>query len=174
MVAARADGLQLQGLSVTPHLQSKEMRYRREPDFSLGARVELFLRNPGNADLRFAPDAEIRLRGKSPDELLAADEWAWHDFPSAWTNAPLVLPPGTLTVWSFNGKRAPWGAGQARRSASAAGRSNSTLPSRTRGYRRSRSWAARRTRSRTRSSSISPIKPQGHCAWRAAISGCRR
>jgi hypothetical protein len=111
MVAARADGLQLQGLSVTPHMQSKEMRYRREPDFSLGARVELFLRNPGGADLRLLPDADIRLRGKSPDELLAADEWAWHDFPSAWSNAPLVLPPGALTVWSFNGKRAPWGAG---------------------------------------------------------------
>jgi hypothetical protein len=51
----------------------------------------------------------VRLRGKSPEALLAADEWAWHDFPSAWTNAPLTLAPGALTVWSFNGKRAPWG-----------------------------------------------------------------
>ena len=111
LVGARADGLQLQGLSVTPHLQSKEMRYRKEPDFSLGARVELFLCNTGSAVLRLAPEADIRLRGKSPEALLAADEWAWHDFPSAWTNRPLFLPPGALTVWTFNGKREPWGAG---------------------------------------------------------------
>ena len=111
LTAAGASGLQLQGLAVTPHLQSKEMRYRREPDFSLGARVELFLCNSGSTELRLAPDADIRLRDKSPDDLIAADEWAWHDFPSAWTNAPLVLPPGALTVWSFNGKRAPWGVG---------------------------------------------------------------
>jgi len=111
LTAAGAGVLQLQGLTVTPHLQSKEMRYRREPDFSLGARVELFLCNSGSTELHLAPDADIRLRDKSPDDLLAADEWAWHDFPSAWTNAPLVLPPGALTVWSFNGKRAPWGVG---------------------------------------------------------------
>ena len=111
LVAGGVNQLQLQGLTVTPHVQSREMRYRREPDFSLGARVELFLCNAGSAELQLPPDAAIQLRGKSPDELLAADEWAWHDFPSAWSNLPLVLPSGALTVWSFNGKRAPWGAG---------------------------------------------------------------
>jgi hypothetical protein len=108
---AAATLLDLAGLSVTPHVQSQELRYRREPDFSLGARVELFLRQPGPRELHLPPDAAIRLRGQSPDALVAADEWAWHDFPSAWSNAPLVLPPGALTVWSFNGKRALWGAG---------------------------------------------------------------
>ena len=103
--------LNLTGVSVIPHVQSTEMRYRRAPDFSLGARVQLFVRNSSGAELRSAPDRTIRLRGKTPDELLAADEWAWHDFPSAWTNEPLALPPGALTVWSFNGKRAPWGVG---------------------------------------------------------------
>ena len=85
------------------------MRYRQAADFSLGARVELFLRNASEQPLVFPPSAEVRLRGRSPEALLAADEWAWHDFPGAWTNAPLTLPPGALTVWSFNGKRAPWG-----------------------------------------------------------------
>lgn len=103
--------VELTGINVVPHLQSTEMRYRREPDFSLGARVELFVRNSGDKELRLAPDAAIRLRGQSPDELLAANEWSWHDFPSAWTNQPLSLPPGALTVWSFNGRRAPWGVG---------------------------------------------------------------
>jgi hypothetical protein len=41
--------------------------------------------------------------------LLQTDEWAWHDLPSAWDGEPLRLPPGALTVWSWNGKRAPWG-----------------------------------------------------------------
>jgi len=109
--SAALAGLVLDGVTVTPHLQSTELRYRREADFSLGARVELFLVNQAAAAVRITPETPVRLRGKTPDALLAADEWAWHDFPSAWTNAPLFLPPGALTVWSFNGKRAPWGVG---------------------------------------------------------------
>ena len=108
---AVAAALALAGTAVIPHVQSTEMRYRREPDRSLGARVQLFLVNEGASALRITPETPVHLRGKTPDELLAAEEWAWHDFPSAWTNAPLELPPGALTVWSFNGKRAPWGAG---------------------------------------------------------------
>lgn len=103
--------LRLEGVTVTPHVQSTELRYRRETDRSLGARVQLFLRNDGPGEVRLDHDTPIRLRGKTPESLLAADEWAWHDFPDAWTNAPLSLPPGALTVWSFNGKRAPWGVG---------------------------------------------------------------
>jgi len=111
LTAGDLSRLQLQGLTVTPHVQSKEMRYRGDADFSLGARVEMFLGNTTTAEVHLPPDAPIRLRGKSPEELLAADEWAWHDFPSAWTSLPLTLPPGALTVWAFNGKRAPWGVG---------------------------------------------------------------
>ncbi len=109
--AAAVSPLELRGIAVIPHVQSTEMRYRREPDRSLGARVQLFLVNEGASALRITPETPVHLRGKTPDALLAAEEWAWHDFPSAWTNAPLELPPGALTVWSFNGKRSPWGAG---------------------------------------------------------------
>ena len=101
--------LELAGISVVPHLQSRDMRYRREPDFSLGARVQLFLRNAGNKPLFFPADIPLHLRGRTPEELLRGDEWSWHDLPSAWTNVPLTLPPGALTVWSWNGKRAGWG-----------------------------------------------------------------
>ena len=111
LIAGDASQLQLQGLTVTPHVQSRELRYRREADFSLGARVEMFLCNTGATEVHFPTEAPVRLRGKSPEELLAADEWAWHGFPSAWTNLPLVLPPGALTLWAFNGKRAAWGVG---------------------------------------------------------------
>ena len=97
LAADSSSQLELSGLSVIPHVQSREMRYRRELDFSLGARVQLFLRNAGTADLSLAPDKVIRLRGKSPEQLLTDDEWTWHDFPSAWSNAPLVLRPDSLS-----------------------------------------------------------------------------
>ena len=90
--------LELRGTSVIPHSQSTTLRYRREPDRSLGARVQLFLVNEGATSLSLPAATPLTLRGKTPDELLAGDEWAWHDFPSAYTNATLDLPPGALTV----------------------------------------------------------------------------
>jgi hypothetical protein len=105
----QADGLSIQGIHVVPHAQSKEMRYRREADFSLGARVEVFLRNESQETLVIPSTLDIRLRDRTPEELLQADEWAWHDLPSAWGGEPMRLPPEALTVWSWNGKRALWG-----------------------------------------------------------------
>ncbi|MBL9135099.1 MAG: hypothetical protein JNK85_04490 [Verrucomicrobiales bacterium] len=101
--------LSVEGVQVVPHLQSTEMRYRQKVDFSLGARVEIFLRNATGKEIVLPSTAEVRLRGRTPSELLQTDEWAWHDLPSAWDGEPLRLPPGAMTVWSWNGKRAPWG-----------------------------------------------------------------
>ena len=106
---AHADALSLEGAHVVPHVQSTEMQYRRKPDFSLGARVEVFLRNASAETITLPALTDIRLRGRTPEELLNADEWAWHDLPSAWGGDPLRLPAGAITVWSWNGKRAPWG-----------------------------------------------------------------
>jgi hypothetical protein len=106
---ARADALLVEGVHVVPHVQSSEMRYRQKTDFSLGARVEVFLRNTSPETLVIPATADIRLRGRTPEQLLQADEWAWHDLPSAWGVEPLRLPAGALTVWSWNGKRAAWG-----------------------------------------------------------------
>ena len=101
--------LSLEGMHVVPHVQSTEMRYRKSPDFSLGARVELFLRNTSTRTITIPASNEIRLRGSTPEDLLKNDEWAWHDLPSAWGSEPLQLPPGAMTVWSWNGKRSTWG-----------------------------------------------------------------
>ncbi|MBM3823260.1 MAG: hypothetical protein FJ404_10300 [Verrucomicrobia bacterium] len=109
MLSIHGEAWSLAGLHVVPHVQSTEMQYRRQPDFSLGARVEVFLRNDSRRTLVIPSSAEIRLRGRTPEELLQADEWAWHDLPSAWGGEPLHLPPGALTVWSWNGKRELWG-----------------------------------------------------------------
>ena len=108
-ILARAASLSLEGTHVVPHLQSKEMQYRKKPDFSLGARVEIFLRNTSHEEMVLPASTDIRLRENTPEELLRDDQWAWHDLPSAWGGEPLHLPPGALTVWSWNGKRADWG-----------------------------------------------------------------
>jgi len=105
---ARA-ALVVNGVHVVPHSQSTEMRYRKASDFSLGARVEVFLRNDSPEPMLLPANTDVRLRGRTPEELLQSDEWAWHDLPSAWGGEPLRLPPGAMTVWSWNGKRAPWG-----------------------------------------------------------------
>lgn len=104
-----AAGLFLEGTHVVPHVQSTEMRYRQKTDFSLGARVEVFLRNDSPNAIVLPSSCDVRVRGRTPSELLETDEWAWHDLPPAWADQPLRLPPGALTVWSWNGKRAPWG-----------------------------------------------------------------
>ena len=79
----RCETLCLEGVTVTPHLQSREMRYRQTADFSLGARTQLFIRNMSDSSLVLGPDIDIHLRGRTPQELLEADEWAWYDFPDA-------------------------------------------------------------------------------------------
>ncbi len=106
---ASGDELACEGVHVIPHVQSKEMRYRNDTDFSLGARVEIFLRNSSAETLTIPASTEIRLRGRTPEELLRSDQWAWHDLPSAWGDQPLQLPAGAMTVWSWNGKREDWG-----------------------------------------------------------------
>lgn len=103
-----ADELQVQGVHVVPHVQSTEMRFRREPDRSLGARVEIFLTNASTEPVTIPETADIQLRGQTPAALLEAKQWAWHDLPSAW-GTPISLPPGAMTVWSWNGARADWG-----------------------------------------------------------------
>ena len=73
------------------------MRYRRPRDTNLAARVQLFIKGPARP---------TRFDGHTPAELLATNEWAWHDLGTA-----VPAPEGALTVWSFNGRSSRWGAG---------------------------------------------------------------
>jgi hypothetical protein len=108
---SRCETLSLEGVTVTPHIQSYEMRYRKKTDYSLGARTQLFIQNVSESALSLKPDTDIHLRDRTPKELLDADEWAWYDFPDAWKDQPLTLAPKALTVWTFNGKHEQWGVG---------------------------------------------------------------
>jgi len=63
----RADTLLIEGVHVVPHQQSREMRYRQKTDFSIGARVELFLSNASEDTLVLPASVDVRLRGRTAE-----------------------------------------------------------------------------------------------------------
>ena len=97
------------GIVATPHQFSREMQWRRPPNSELASKIELFLRSTQVEDLELSPP--LRFDGKVPSQLLADDEWAWHDTPASWQTSQVALPPKCLTVWTINGKSAAWGVG---------------------------------------------------------------
>lgn len=111
--AVHGADLEIVGVTVTPHVMAPAMRYAKEPDPELSARVQLFVRNASEHALRLDAATPLLLRDRSPEKLLANGEWAWHDFPSAWPDRPLELAAGAMTVWNFNGRGSAWGAGTA-------------------------------------------------------------
>ena len=103
--------LSMDGVTVTPHMMVESMRYLREPEPATGARVQLFLRNDSPAEagpLVIDPSARVLFDGKTPADLLTQKAWAWHDTPAA-SGECISLPPGAMTVWTFNGRAAPFG-----------------------------------------------------------------
>ena len=114
--ATRADGptINIAGVTVTPHVMADSMRYARAPEPAVGARVQLFLCNDAASNsepLSMNGQTRILFDGKSAADLLGARVWAWHDTPSATPGESFALPPGALTVWTFNGRVAPFGPG---------------------------------------------------------------
>ncbi|MEZ5328680.1 MAG: hypothetical protein R3F19_26845 [Verrucomicrobiales bacterium] len=105
----------LAGLNVVPHVQSPNMRYRRAPDPEMGARVEIFLKNSSEVPWQLTSDLEYRFDEERPSQLLESGEWAWHETPSARDGLPCGVPPGALTVWSFNSRGSKWAAGSSHR-----------------------------------------------------------
>ncbi|MBX7256067.1 MAG: hypothetical protein K1Y02_06865 [Candidatus Hydrogenedentes bacterium] len=106
--------LDIAGISLTPHVMADSMRYARDPEPAVGARVQLFLRNAGTTDAKtlvIDKDSRVLFDGKAPAELLDARAWSWHDTPSARPNEETALPPGALTVWTFNSRTARFGPG---------------------------------------------------------------
>ena len=106
--------LHLEGMTITPHVRAESMRYRKEPEPADGARVQLFFRNvspAGSEPLVLNKNTQVLVNGASPEELLAKGLWAWHDFPSAVPEESWRLPAGAWTVFTFNGRRLPFGTG---------------------------------------------------------------
>ena len=110
------------GLTVTPHLLSSEMRWRRPPEPTLSARVEMFLQNQGEKILTLTD--ELRFDGKPPEELVKEGAWAWHDMPGQWPDQRVELKTRELTVLEWNGRSEAWGAGSSHQWDSGAGESH--------------------------------------------------
>lgn len=104
IVGAETAGAEIVGVTVTPHQFSPNMQWRRPPDPELAARVEVFLRNNSDQTQRLAPP--FLFDGQSPDELIAARAWAWHDTAAA---DGIELPAGALRVLRWNGMNSQWG-----------------------------------------------------------------
>ncbi len=121
LASQTVSALEIAGISVIPHSIESRMRYSRPRDTNLAARVQLFLRNDGDVAVTIADSDEPRFDARLPAELVASGDWAWHDTPSARTNSQITLAPGSLTVWSFNGRSSAWGLGRSATVEEAAG-----------------------------------------------------
>ena len=111
-IAAATSSIELIGVSTIPHSQAAEMRYRRDPEPELGARVQLFLRNSSSVPWTIAGDQSVRFRGQTANALLANGSWTWHDTPSAWPSNDLLChlersPYGRSTAKARIGVWAP-------------------------------------------------------------------
>jgi hypothetical protein len=85
------------GVSIVPHTIAPEMRYRQQRGPGPAALVRLFVKGdalPG------------KFNDKTPSDLIASGDWAWHDTATA-----IKGTSDTLSVWTFNGKSAAWGPG---------------------------------------------------------------
>ncbi|MGB1674429.1 MAG: hypothetical protein ACPHRA_14495, partial [Limisphaerales bacterium] len=101
--------LALKGIHSTPHPASKEMRYRRPADPSLGALVRMFVVNEGKQRVDFHPSQGFLFRGRTGQALVDSGEWTWFDNPSLHAEGAYSLPPGGLVVLEWNGARSDWG-----------------------------------------------------------------
>jgi hypothetical protein len=99
--------LELAGVTVTPHVMAEGMHFRNEPEPAEGARVQLFLRNASSNAIGVDADSPLLFDGQTPSTLLENRRWAWHDMPAV--SGPVSLPPDAMTVWTFNGRKLPFG-----------------------------------------------------------------
>jgi len=109
--AGDAAALELAGVTVTPHMMLESMRYRVDPEPADGARVQMFLHNDSDEPLTIDNTVRAAFSGKAPETLLETEQWAWHDMPSAAPDKSTELPPGAMTVWTFNSRKAAYGTG---------------------------------------------------------------
>ncbi|MFM7055670.1 MAG: hypothetical protein ACKO2P_01980 [Planctomycetota bacterium] len=100
---------EIAGLTVTPHRTSSVMQWRRPPTPELGARVEMLLRNSSPQPVTFHRTDVWQFDGRTPDELVAAADWSWHETPSLWEAETTELPPESLAVVPFNTRATSWG-----------------------------------------------------------------
>lgn len=103
------------GITVTPHVRAAGLRYHLQHNPDLGARVQLFLRNPApveaGSNAIFNCNA-VLFDEKEAQRLIQDEDWAWHDTPSAWPEAETQIPPGAMVIYQFNSRSTRWSVGK--------------------------------------------------------------
>jgi len=99
------------GVTATPHIRAKAMRWWRPGSPELAARIELFLKNSGSDSIQIRRSDPLLLDGQAPEALLKNDTLAWHDSPRCWLEQSTELPPDCLTVIALNGRSNAWAVG---------------------------------------------------------------
>jgi hypothetical protein len=97
--------LELTGATVTPHVGTPGVRFRRPPLAPLDARVQLFLRNNDTQTAETSRPCglgQILFNDKKAATCLEEGLWSWHDSPTVWTDTERNIPPDALMVWTFN------------------------------------------------------------------------
>jgi hypothetical protein len=109
--------MEIAGVTVTPHVRAKSMRYGADPGEAVGALVRIFVRHTGfqppreGAANRLNP-SEVLFDGQYPIRYLLDGAWSWHDNPNVWRGEDTEIPPGGVSVWTFNTVRKDWGVGR--------------------------------------------------------------
>ena len=111
VVASVCDAQELVGIHVVPHRQSDQMRYRRAPDMSLGARVELMVLNNRSESLKLTRTTSVLHDNRMASDLVKENVWAWHDTPEVWLEESVEVPAQSLFVLGFNSRNEVWGVG---------------------------------------------------------------
>lgn len=101
-VSQAASQLELAGVTVTPHVGTPNVRFRRTPIAPLDVRVQLFVWNKASEAGRPFRLGRVLFDGKEAAEYLENSLWSWHDSPSGWTDTERVVPSDALVVWTFN------------------------------------------------------------------------
>lgn len=104
-------GQEIAGIAVTPHRFSDQMRWRRPPNPELSARVELFLLNRSEQPIQLTKTSNLLFDSKAPSDLLAENQWAWHDTPHSWLETTTEVPADSLCMLAWNGISKAWGTG---------------------------------------------------------------
>jgi len=98
--------LEMVGTTITPHIRAEGLTFAPPTEGPLGARIQFFVQNAGEAEIELS---EVLINREYPVWPILEGDWSWHDTPNEWHNRERRMPPGALSVWTVNAVRPTWG-----------------------------------------------------------------
>ncbi len=104
--------LKVVGVTVSPHEHPRGIEFVSQADQPPGGRVQIFVRNAAHPDSNKPEDTVninvLQINGNEPKRHVFNKVWAWEDTPADWPEGDTSLPPGALSVFSFNSLSPQW------------------------------------------------------------------